>query len=127
MARNRKTEPAGIWVGPALKAGLICLGIVVACVGYVREKKEINVLAEQIGKREARLTELRHQNDKLRKELDTRTSAEQLDQRAKELKLGLAPAQPMQVWYRPEPGPGAAPAKPPTRLAAAAPPPDPSD
>ena len=108
-----------MWLGPALKAGLICLGIVIACVGYVREKKEINLLAERMGKREARLKELRDQNDKLRKQLATLTTAEQLDQRVKDLKLGLAPAQPMQIWYRPEPAGDNAPAKPVQRLAAA--------
>ena len=108
-----------MWLGPALKAGLICLGIVIACVGYVREKQEINVLAERMGKREAHLKELRDQNDKLRKQLATLTSAEQLDQRVKDLKLGLAPAQPMQVWYRPEPAGDNARAKPVQHLTAA--------
>jgi len=103
MARNRKTESAALWTGPALKAGVICLGIVIASVGYVWEKQEINRLADRMGKGEARLKELRIGNDKLRKQLYALSSPEALDQRVKELKLGLVPAQPMQIWYRPEP------------------------
>jgi hypothetical protein len=104
MARNRKNESAGLWLRPALKAGLICAGIVISCVGYVREKQEINVLAELKGKREARLIELQELNKKLTNQLQALRSPEQLDQRVKELNLGLGPAQPTQIWYRIEPG-----------------------
>ena len=107
MARNRKNDPAA-WLGPALKAGLICAAIVGACVGYVWQKQQINVLAEKKGRMESRLRLLREQNLKLHNQLDTLYSPEQLDLRVKELKLGLAPAQPNQIWYRNEP-PGAAP------------------
>ena len=65
MARNRKNEVTALRPGAAFKAGLICLVIVTACVGYVWQKQQINVLAEQIGKREARVKELHEQNDKL--------------------------------------------------------------
>jgi|SRR5579863_3178742 len=121
MARNRKTESSAIWIGPALQAALICLGIVVACVGYVWEKQEINRLAERIGKREARLKELHDQNDKLRKQLAALRSPEELDQRVKDLKLGLGPAQPTQIWYRPEPATGSGIGRPVQHYAAAGP------
>ncbi len=92
-----------MWVGPALKAGLICLGIVAACVGYVWQKQEINRLADRMGKAEVKLKALREQNDKLHAQLMALHSPEMLDQRVKDLKLGLGPAQPTQIWYRPEP------------------------
>ena len=104
MARNRKSQnsPERL-LGAALKAGLICTVLVVCGVGYVWEKQQINVLAEQIGKKEARLRELHQQNDKLNAQLRTLLSPEQLDRRVKELKLGLGPALPTQVWWLPKP------------------------
>jgi hypothetical protein len=42
-------------------------------------------------------------NEKLRVRLADLRSPLMLDQRARELNLGLAPAQPMQVWRLPEP------------------------
>jgi hypothetical protein len=103
MSRQRKNQPTAIRPGPALKAALICGFIVVCCVGYVWEKQQINVLAEQYGKREARLRELRNQNDKLKRQLAALLSPAQLDLRVKELKLGLGPPQPTQIWWLPEP------------------------
>jgi heme exporter protein D len=125
MARNRKSESAAMWLGPALKAGLICLVIVASCVGYVWQKQQIYLLAEQMGKREARLKELRNQNDKLLKQLAELRSPEQLDLRVKELRLGLVPPQPTQIWYRPEPAAGTPPPRPPRTFAAAVERPDP--
>ena len=103
MSRQRKYQSSAIRPGPALKAALICGFIVVGCVGYVWEKQQINVLAEQYGKRETKLRELRNQNDKLRRQLAALLSPAQLDQRVKELKLGLGPPQPTQIWWLPEP------------------------
>jgi hypothetical protein len=103
MSRQRKSQSTAIRPGPALKAALICAFIVACCVGYVWEKQQINILAEQYGKREARLRELRNQNDKLKRQLAMLLSPAQLDQRVKDLKLGLGPPQPMQIWWLPEP------------------------
>ncbi len=119
MARNRKSDASAAWLGPALKAGLICGAIVISCVGYVWQKQQINVLADQMGKREVRLSLLREQNDKLRKQLAALYSPEQLDQRARELKLGLGPAQPGQIWYRNEPPGGTPPPRAEMSLASA--------
>ena len=55
MARNRKNTPASIRLGPVLKAGLACSAIVFVCVGYVWQKKQINVLADQVRQREIAL------------------------------------------------------------------------
>ena len=103
MARQRYNQSTAIRPGPALKAALICGFIVVCCVGYVWEKQQINVLAEQYGKRETRLRELRNQNDKLKRQLAALLSPAQLDLRVKELKLGLGPPQPTQIWWLSEP------------------------
>jgi hypothetical protein len=103
MARTPKNQNQGLPLGATLKAGLICSVIVVCCVGYVWEKQQINVLAEQYGKRETRLRELRNQNDKLKRQLAALLSPAQLDLRVKELKLGLGPPQPTQIWWLPEP------------------------
>jgi len=59
MARNRRNQPAAIRFGPVLKAMLICLVIVLCCVGYVWQKKQINLLSEQIKKSERRLADAR--------------------------------------------------------------------
>jgi uncharacterized protein HemX len=104
MARNRKNQVATLGPGPALKAALICSFIVICCVGYVWQKQQINLLADQIGKREAKLRDLRNQNDKLRRQLATLLSPAQLDQRVKDLQLGLGSPQPTQIWWLPEPG-----------------------
>lgn len=103
MARNRKNQPADIRFGPALRAFLLCAAIVACCLGYVWQKKQIDELGAQMRRREARLHDLREQNDKMRKQLAALESVHYLDQRAKELKLGLVIPQPAQVWHLPEP------------------------
>jgi hypothetical protein len=118
MSRQRKNQSTAIRFRPALQAALICAFIVACCVGYVWEKQQINVLAEQYGKREARLRDLRNQNDKLRRQLAMLLSPAQLDQRVKDLKLGLGPPQPTQIWWLPEPA--GRPASPGTELSYAA-------
>jgi hypothetical protein len=103
MARNRKTQSEGLRFGAVIKAGLICAVIVFFCVGYVWQKQQINGLADQYLKRETRLKQLRDQNDKLKKQLAALTSFQALDARVKELKLGLVPPQPAQIWWLTEP------------------------
>jgi len=106
MARNRKNQSAAIRFGPALKACLLCLFIVICCVGYVWQKRLIYDLARQIKMREVRLAELREQNDKLKKQLAVLLSPQSLDQRVQELKLGLAQPRPELIWRLPEPASG---------------------
>jgi hypothetical protein len=103
MARNRKHQSAAIRFGPALKAFLLCSAIVICCVGYIWQKQQISELGQQKLKREARLIELREQNDKLKKQLAMLLSPAFLDRRVKELKLGLMQPQPTQIWRLPEP------------------------
>jgi cell division protein FtsB len=107
MARNRKNQSAAIRFGPALKACLVCFFIVVCCLGYVWQKRQIDELGQQIKKREVHLAELRAQNDKLKKQMATLLSPQALDLRVQELKLGLAQPRPEMIWRLPEPPSGA--------------------
>jgi cell division protein FtsB len=109
MARNRKYQSAGVRFGPALKALILCGIIGGSGVGYVWQKSQINELGRQIKQREQRLAELENQNKKLRDQYAILRSPAKLDQRLRELNLGLAMPQPQQVWRLPEPA-----ARPPT-------------
>lgn len=105
MARNRKNQSPGLLFGPALKAALICFFILICCVGYVWQKKQIAELSHQIRNQENRLADLHDKNDKLRKQMAVLLSPPALDARAKELNLGLVPPQPTQIWRLQEPVP----------------------
>ncbi|MCU0783909.1 MAG: hypothetical protein MUF81_07635 [Verrucomicrobia bacterium] len=103
MAKNRKHQSAGIRFGPALKAFLLCALIGGLGVGYVWQKSQINELGQQISKRERNLAQLRDQNKKLRDQLAMLRSPAKLDQRLRELNLGLGPPQASQIWCVAEP------------------------
>jgi hypothetical protein len=97
MAKNRKNQAAAIRFAPALKASFLCLLIGGSAVGYVWQKNEIYRLGQQIHQRESRLQQLQADNKRLADQLAILHSPVMLDQRAKELNLGLAPATPLQV------------------------------
>jgi cell division protein FtsB len=99
MAKNRKNQAAAIRFGPALKASFLCLLIGGSAVGYVWQKNEIYQLGQQIRQRETKLAQLQNDNKQLGDQLAILHSPVMLDQRAKELNLGLAPATPMQVVH----------------------------
>ena len=103
MARNRKYQSAAIRFGPALKAFLLCLLIGGSGVGYVWQKDQISQLGRQIGQRETRLRRLENESEKLRRQLGTMRSPRFLEQRIQDLRLGLVPTQPAQVWRLGEP------------------------
>lgn len=103
MAKNRKSQSAAIRFGPALKALFLCFVIAGSAVGYVWQKSQIYQLGRQIRQREIRLTQLQNDDQKLADQLSILRSPVMLDQRVRELNLGLVPAQPMQVWRLPEP------------------------
>jgi len=86
-----------------LKAFLLCLLIAGSSLGYVWQKSQIYELGQQIRKRELRLKDLQDQNDKLRRQLASMRSPQYLQERVKEMNLGLTPSQPSQVWYLKEP------------------------
>jgi len=103
MAGNRKSQAAAIRFGPAVKALFMCMLIAGSAIGYVWQKEEIYRLSQQLRQRELRLKQLADGNEKLKVRLADLRSPLLLDQRARELNLGLAPAQPQQVWRLPEP------------------------
>ena len=103
MAKNRNSQVASIRFGPALAALFACFVIAGAAVGYVWQKGEIYRLGKQIHERESRLIQLQNDDKKLGDQLALLHSPVALERRAQELKLGLAPAQPMQVARLPEP------------------------
>jgi len=103
MAGNRNSQTAAIRFGSALKAAFLCLLIAGSAVGYVWQKSQIYQLGLQIRLRESHLAQLKNTNQGLRDQLASLRSPVMLDQRARELNLGLAPAQPVQVWRLPEP------------------------
>ena len=118
MARNRKHQSAAIRFGPALKASFLCLLIAGSAVGYVWQKSQIYQLGRQIQQREVRLGQFQDANRKLRDQLAMLRSPGMLDLRARQLGLGLAPAQPSQIWRLPEPATVSSDEKTPRRFAA---------
>jgi len=97
MAKNRKHQSAAIRFGPALKALLLCALIGGSGVGYVWQKSQISELGQQILKRERNLAQLQNQNKKLRDQLAMLRSPAKLDQRVRELNLGLGQPQASQI------------------------------
>ena len=103
MAKNRKYQPAAVRFGPALKAILLCAVIGGSGLGYVWQRGQIDELGRQIKQREIKLGELRDQNKKLRDQLAMQRTVRQLQERVRELKLGMSQAQHSQIWMLPEP------------------------
>ncbi len=97
MAKNRKNQSASIRFGPALKAAFLCLIVGGSAVGYVWQKNEIYRIGQQIRLRESKLAALQSDNKKFMDQITILHSPVMLDQRSKELNLGLAPATPLQV------------------------------
>lgn len=80
-----------------MKVVLLCGLFCGSAVGYVWQKSEIHRL-DQIQRRcEIHLDQVRNDNKRLSDQIGVLHSPPMLDQRARELNLGLAPAQPMQV------------------------------
>ena len=81
-----------------MKALFLCLLIAGSAVGYVWQKSQIYQLGQQIRQWEMRLARLQNDDRQLSDQLSILRSPTMLDRRARELNLGLAPAQPMQVY-----------------------------
>lgn len=96
MARNRKNQAAVIRFAPALKASFLLLLIAGSALGYVWQENEINHLERQIADREKQRDQLLKDNRMMSEQLSVMRSPVMLDQRVRELKLGLMPAQPGQ-------------------------------
>lgn len=119
MAKNKRNQPAVVRFGPALKAALLCLLIGGSAVGYVWQKTQIYELGKQIRTRETKLAELQDANKKLRDQLAMLRSPAKLDQRVRELNLGLGQPLAAQVWRLPEPAESQPPNRNPAPLYAA--------
>ena len=93
MGRNRKNGPA-VWLVPGAKAALICLLLGGSAIGYVYQKNQLIELGRQTQKCEQQLKTLVDGNARLTRSLLTLQSPRYLEDKAKELKLGLVqPAQ----------------------------------
>ena len=103
MAKNRKNQAAAIRFGPVIKVLLLCSLFCGSAVGYVWQKNQIYQLGKQIRANEIRLAQLQKDDDQRVKDLAELRSPMKLDARARELNLGLLPAQPMQVVRLAEP------------------------
>jgi hypothetical protein len=97
MAKNRKNQAAEIRFGPVLKVVLLCGLIGGSAIGYVWQKNQLDRLGRQISEREVRLKQLKGDNKLLADQIAFLHSPVMLDRRARDLNLGLGPAQPMQV------------------------------
>jgi hypothetical protein len=97
MAKNRKNQAAAIRFGPVLKVVLLCSLICGSAIGYVWQKSQIDRLGIQFREREKSLVKMKRDNENLADQIGRFHSPPFLDRRAKELNLGLAPAQPLQV------------------------------
>mgnify|MGYP000150339820 CR=1 FL=1 len=103
MARNRRQQTAGFRLGPVLLAVALCVILAGSGVGYVWQKGQIDLLGRELKQREQRLADLRLQNERLRRQLATLRSPRFLEQRVRELNLGLVPVRPTQILELPEP------------------------
>ena len=103
MTGNRETQSAAAYFGTALKVVLLCSVVCGASVGYVWQKSRIIQLGQEIRQRDSRLKQLREDNQKLAEQLANLHLPPFLDQRVKELNLGLVPASPSQMVRLPEP------------------------
>jgi hypothetical protein len=102
MSKNRKNQGA-IRFGPALKASFLCLLIAGSAIGFVWQKNEIRHLDRQIREHENQLDQLVRDNRMLADQLAEMRLPVMVDQRVRELKLGLSPAQPGQKFVLVEP------------------------
>ncbi len=103
MAKNRKNLAAAVRFGPLLKVVLLCSVICGSAIGYVWQKGEIGRLGHEIADREKKLAQLQKDNNRLASQIAVLHSPVMIDQRVRELNLGLAPAQPGQKVLLVEP------------------------
>jgi len=103
MGKTRTSQAAVIRFAPALKAAFLCLVITGSAVGYVWQKGEIDHLGQEKHQREVRLQQLTRNNQRLTDQIAILHSPIMLDQRVKELNLGLGPLVPGQVVRLVEP------------------------
>ena len=101
MGRNRKNGSA-TWLVPGAKAALICLLLGGSAIGYVYQKNQLVELGRQIQRSEQQLKALSESNTRLQRSLLTLQSTVYLENRAREMKLQLAPPAQSQILTIPE-------------------------
>jgi hypothetical protein len=111
MARNKKNE-SGIRPGPVVTALALLALLVPPGIGYVWFKDQIDVLGDQVKKKEVTLAELERANRARRDQLAILCMPEALDKQVKSMNLGLGPpaqAQVIRLTETPANGPAAPP------------------
>lgn len=94
---NRKNEPIASRFGPGIKLAILSVFVCGLGLGYVWQKQEISQLGKNIHDQEKRLDGLRRENRLRSDMLDQLRSPRSLDQRVKEMNLGLTVPRPEQV------------------------------
>ncbi|MFM8469926.1 MAG: hypothetical protein ACKODH_08150 [Limisphaerales bacterium] len=98
MAKNRKNSAGGgVRFGPAVKAFFICLVIGSLAVCYVWQKRQIYSLGVKTEQLEKKLATRKTDTDTRRQQMAMLQSLPYLDNRVKELKLGLGVPTPDQI------------------------------
>ena len=93
MGRNRKNGPAA-WLVPGAKAALLCLLLGGSAIGFVYQKNQLVALGREIQRSEQQVKALADGNARQTRTLLTLQSPRALEDKARELKLGLVqPAQ----------------------------------
>jgi hypothetical protein len=102
MARNKRNESAS-WLGPALTVLALFALFVPLGVGYVWFKDQIDVLGDQVKKKEIALTELQRENRLRRDQLAILCLPDALDKQVKKMNLGMGPPVQSQIIRLTEP------------------------
>jgi len=103
MARNRKNQPGGIRLGPAVKVFVLCMFFGGSGVGYVWQKTQIHELGKKLKVAELALDRWRAENHRLAMQWNSLRSPSILEARIKELNLDLAQPAPQQILRLTEP------------------------
>jgi cell division protein FtsL len=98
MAKNRKNNTGGgVRLGPVVKVFFLCLFIGSLGVTFVWQKRQIYSLGVKTSELEKKLATLKRENETRRQQLAMLHSLPSLDNRVKELKLGLGVPTPDQI------------------------------
>ena len=96
MARNSKNE-SGFRFGPACTALVLLALLLPPGIGYVWFKDQIDVLGDQVKKKEIVLTQLVNENRVRRDQLANLCLPDALDKQVKKMNLGLGPPAQAQI------------------------------
>ncbi len=96
MARNKKNE-SGFRPGPVVTALVLLALLVPPGIGYVWFKDQIDVLGDQVKRKEIALAELERENRARRDQLAILCLPEALDKQVRSMNLGLGPPAQAQV------------------------------